>query len=136
MISYASLAGSTVQVQPPTGSAITAQEISAQVLGPFRMHRSDSSTIVVTYEFVPPAGNWYAAPPHLHGRACGSPREKTCPAAGATPEAARIFQASVPPHARRLAGPGERSGTRASAVSNSRSPDSQRLRRSREHCQD
>ncbi len=62
MVSYASLSGSTVEVQPPTGPAITATQINTQVLGDTDA-QGDGTTLIVTYEITPPGGNWYAAPP-------------------------------------------------------------------------
>ena len=59
--SAASLIGSTVQVQPPSGSAISAEAISTQVLGTTDLE-GDGTTIIVTYQFVPPGGLYAALP--------------------------------------------------------------------------
>jgi hypothetical protein len=118
MISYASLAGSTVQVQPPTGSAITAQEISTQILGRTDA-QGDGSTIVVTYEFVPPAGNWYAASPGTYTVELRGSPVKDLSGKPAAPGSAGTFQASVPPTLDVSPAVGSEPAT-DSAVSNSR----------------
>ncbi len=70
MVSLASLAGSSVQVKPPNGPAVTALEIGTQRLGSTDA-LGDATTILVTYQITPPAGNWYAARArqlHSYGR--------------------------------------------------------------------
>ena len=96
MVSFASLAGSTVQIQPPTGSPITAQEVDTQVLGSTDSH-GDGSTIVVTYEVAPPGGNWYAAPPGTYTVELGGSPVTDLSGNPAPQGPAGTFQASTQP---------------------------------------
>ncbi|MFI5460676.1 MAG: Ig-like domain-containing protein, partial [Isosphaerales bacterium] len=96
MVSFASLAGSTVQVQPPTGPAITAQEISTQILGSTDVE-GDGSTTVVTYELTPPTGNWYAAPPGTYTVNLGGSPVTDLSGNSAAQGSVGTIQVSVPP---------------------------------------
>jgi hypothetical protein len=96
MVSFASLAGSTVQVQPPTGSAINAEEVGTQVLGSTDA-QGDGSTIVVTYELMPPGGKWYAAPPGTYTVKLGGSPVTDLSGNPAAQGSVGTFQASVPP---------------------------------------
>jgi len=96
MVSLASLAGSMVHVQLPTGPAIAAQEIGEQILGSTDT-LGDGSTIIATYQITPPAGNWYAAPPGTYTvNVSGSPITDLSgnPVAQGS---VGTFQVSVPP---------------------------------------
>ncbi len=96
MVSAASVAGSSVQVQPPSGPALNAQAISTQVLGTTDS-QGNGTTIIVTYEFLPTGGNWYAAPPGTYTiKLSGSPVTDLSGHPVALGSAG-TFQASAPP---------------------------------------
>ena len=62
MVSIASLAGSSVQVKPPTGRR-SPRRRSARRFWATRTHWVTPRRFMVTYQITPPGGNWYAAPP-------------------------------------------------------------------------
>jgi putative transposon-encoded protein len=96
LVSTASLTGGTVAVQPPSGSVISAQAIGKQVLGTTDA-RGDGSTIVVTYEFTPPGGNWYAAPPGMYKIILGGSPVTDLSGHPVTQGNVGTFQKAVPP---------------------------------------
>ena len=60
-VKQSTVAGAVVQVQPPTGPAITATVASTAYSTP-QDSDGDAETITVTYQITPPGGDWNAAP--------------------------------------------------------------------------
>jgi hypothetical protein len=61
LVDAGSLAASTVQVQPPSVSAITAQLVGTTPSGTFDA-LNDGTTLVATYQIAPPGSNWSTSP--------------------------------------------------------------------------
>ncbi|MGO9465132.1 MAG: Ig-like domain-containing protein, partial [Isosphaeraceae bacterium] len=96
MVSIASLAGSSVQVKPPNGPAVTAQETGTQLLGNTDA-LGDATTIIATYQITPPGGNWYAAAPGDYTVTVGGLPVTDLSGSPAPQGGVGTFRVSVPP---------------------------------------
>ena len=62
LVDASSLAGSTVEVAPPTGSTITATMVGSPTTSGTANALGDAAGLTVTYQITPPGGDWGTAP--------------------------------------------------------------------------